>query len=163
MKMILDLLVPQLKRFLHGHINMEIKKMIATKSHIKHMVLKDYTSIVYMSNKLNAIAMISFEESTLKKIVNVFMHGDKVKSNEKIIIYDSVAGETMNIILGLSIPSFPNKGRGITTTSPTIIDDILSIENLKNDIICSIDCVTNFGKLSISILEINNKKRHINC
>jgi chemotaxis protein CheX len=159
----LDILIKQAKIFLNEYV--KVKDIVVKNINSEHFQLKNYTSVIYMNGNINIIVIISFEEGILLKIVDAFMDKEKVKEDEKEIIYSSVTSETINTIAGLSIPHFPNKGKGITMSTPITVDCILNIKGFEKENIFSTEIITEFGTLEVGIIgdniinnEIINKK-----
>jgi chemotaxis protein CheX len=156
--MILTILIKQSKIFLNKYI--KVKDIVVKDIALAHFKLKDYTSMVYMSGNINIVVIISFKESILHNIVDVFMDGDKVEKDKKKKIYNSVTSETINTIAGLSISHFPNKGKGVIMSTPITVDSILNIKGFENKNILSAEIITEFGDLEVGIIcdKITNDK-----
>jgi len=150
--MILDALVLQSKLFLSEDMGIEIKKVDIIDNSPDKLILKDYTSMIGTGGQLNLIVVITFETKILEHLVELFMDGEEVEDEEKEEIYDSVTGETINTIIGLSLPIFPNRGKGVTITPPITISDASNIKKYKNAKIISAEISTEFGKISISAM-----------
>ena len=150
--MILDALILQTKLFLSEDMDIPITKTDIMDNSPDKLILKDHTSMIGTGGKLNLMIIISFENGLLEHLVNLFMEGEEVEDDEKEEIYDSVSGETINTIIGLSLPIFPNRGKGVTITPPITIADASNIKKYKNAKIISAEISTQFGKLSISAM-----------
>ncbi|QOG12897.1 chemotaxis protein CheX [Arcobacter sp. FWKO B] len=148
--MILDSLILQTKLFLQEDMGIEIKGVKSSILTQDKLELKDYTSMIGVGGKLNIMVVISYDEKMLQKLVELFMEGEEVDPSEAEEIIDSVAGETINTIMGLALPTFPNRGKGVTITPPIAINDASNIIKQKSAKIVSAEVDTNFGKLSIS-------------
>jgi len=101
---------------------------------------------------LNLMILISYENSLLEHLVELFMEGEEVDPEEQEEIKDSVSGETINTIMGLALPTFPNRGKGVTITPPITINDAAHIKKYKNSKIVTAIVKTAFGELSISAI-----------
>ena len=150
--MILDALLLQSKLFLSEDMEVEIKQIDINEASIDKLILKDYTSMIGTGGKLNMMVVISFETKLLTHLVELFMEGEKVEEDEKEEIYDSVTGETINTIIGLALPTFPNRGKGVTITPPITISDASNVKKYKNSKIVTANITTVFGKMSISAM-----------
>jgi chemotaxis protein CheX len=150
--MILDALIMQTKLFLCEDMDISIKQTDIIDNSPDKLLLKDYTSMIGTGGKLNLMIVISFDTNMLDKLVELFMEGEEVEEDEKEEIYDSVSGETINTIIGLSLPIFPNRGKGVTITPPITISDASNIKKYKNSKIVTADIKTLFGSLSISAM-----------
>ncbi len=150
--MILDALILQSKLFLSEDMDIAIEKVDVIDNSPDKLILKDYTSMIGTGGKLNLMIVISFENELLEHLVDLFMDGEEVEEEEKEEIYDSVSGETINTIIGLALPTFPNRGKGVTITPPITISDASNIKKYKNSKIISAEVSTAFGKLSISAM-----------
>jgi len=150
--MILEPLILQTKLFLSGDMGINIKKVDIDEDNPAKLLLKDYTSMIGTGGKFNAMIVISFDNNMLNHLVNLFMDGEDVEEEEKEEIYDSVSGETINTIIGLALPTFPNRGKGVTITPPITINDASNIKKYKDSNIVSAIITTEVGTLSISAL-----------
>ncbi len=150
--MILDALILQSKLFLSEDMDINIENVDIEDQSPDKLILKDYTSMVGTGGKLNSMVIISFENHLLDKLVELFMDGEEVEEEELEEIKDSVSGETINTIIGLALPTFPNRGKGVTITPPITINDASNIKKYKNAKIISANITTEFGALSISAM-----------
>ncbi len=150
--MILDALVLQAKLFLQEDMEINIVGTKIMDNSPDKLILKDYTSMIGTGGKLNMMVIISFEAKLLNNLVELFMEGEEVEEDEKEEIFDSVSGETINTIIGLALPTFPNRGKGVTITPPITISDASNIKKYKNSKIISAEIMTKFGCLSVSAM-----------
>jgi chemotaxis protein CheX len=150
--MILDALILQAKQFLSEDMGIEIENIEIFDDSPNKLILKDYTSMIGTGGKLNIMVVISFESTVLDKLVDLFMEGEEVEEEEREEVYDSVSGETINTIIGLALPQFPNRGKGVTITPPITISDASNIKKCKKSKIVTVNVVTKYGNMSISAL-----------
>ena len=150
--MILDALILQTKLFLSEDMDIEIKNIEIADSSSDKLILKDETSMQGVGGKLNMMVIISFENNFLDELVSLFMDGEVVEEDEREEVYDSVTGETVNTIIGLAIPTFPGRGKGVTITPPISISDASNIKKYKDSKIVSANITTEFGTMSISAM-----------
>lgn len=148
--MLLDALLLQTKLFLAEDMEISIEEVIIDNDSPAKLVLKDYNSMIGTGGKLNIMVVISFEQSVLKKLVENFMEGEDVDPEEEEEVNDSVSGEVINTIIGLALPTFPNRGKGVTITPPITINDAGNITKHRNSKIISAKVVTEVGVLTIS-------------
>ena len=157
--MILDALILQSKLFLSEDMDIKIEETNIIDNSPDKLILKDYTSMIGTGGKLNIMVVISLENKLLEHLVELFMDGEEVEDDEKEEVYDSVAGETINTIIGLALPTFPNRGKGVTITPPITISDASNIKKYKNSKIISAEITTVFGTLSVSAMGSENSVR----
>jgi len=150
--MILDALLLQSKLFLSEDMEVEIKQIDINEASIDKLILKDYTSMIGTGGKLNMMVVISFETKLLTHLVKLFMEGEEIEEDEKEELFDSVSGETINTIMGLALPTFPNRGKGVTITPPITISDASNVKKYKNSKIVTANITTKFGQMSISAM-----------
>jgi CheY-specific phosphatase CheX len=150
--MILDSLILQTRLFLQEDMRLDIKDVKSSSLSEDKLELKDYTSMIGVGGKTNLMVVISYDKEILTKLVELFMDGDEIDPSEADEIRDSVAGETINTIMGLSLPTFPNRGKGVTITPPIAINDASNLIKQKSAKIVSAQVDTNYGKLSISAI-----------
>ena len=150
--MILDSLLLQTKLFLQEDMGLEILEIETIRADCEALSLKNHTSMIGVGGKLNLMTVISFDDQLLNKLVELFMDGEEVAAEELDDVMESVTGEIINTILGLSIPTFPNRGKGVTITQPITINDASTLKKHKNSKIVSAQIDTNFGSLSISAI-----------
>jgi len=150
--MILDSLILQTKLFLEDDMDIEVKDTSMQELDSDHLSLKEHTSMIGVGGKLNLMAVISFDDNLLNELVTLFMDGEEVEEDEVDEVRESVSGEVINTILGLALPTFPNRGKGVTITPPITINDSTKLKKHKNSKILSANVVTNHGDLSISAI-----------
>ena len=150
--MILDSLLLQTKLFLQEDMGLEILEIETIRADCEALSLKNHPSMIGVGGKLNLMTVISFDDQLLNKLVELFMDGEEVAAEELDDVMESVTGEIINTILGLSIPTFPNRGKGVTITPPITINDASTLKKHKNSKIVSAQIDTNFGSLSISAI-----------
>jgi CheY-specific phosphatase CheX len=150
--MILDALMIQLKLFLTEDMKIDIKEIKRIDHDINNIELKDSTSIIGTGTIMDTTLIMSYDQKVLTKLVETFMEGESIDEDEKDAIYESVSGETINIIVGLALPAFPNRGKDIIITTPTLIHDISEIKKYKNSKIITVEIDTEYGTLSISAI-----------
>lgn len=118
----------------------------------EHLNLLQHTSMIGVGGKLNLMAVISFDDPLLMDLVELFMEGEDVDPDELEEVKESVTGEVINTILGLAIPTFPNRGKGVTITPPISINDTASLKKHKNSKIVSAKITTACGAMIISAI-----------
>jgi len=150
--MLLDSLMLQTKLFLQDDMGLTIKEADISEAADDTLKLKDYTSMIGVGGKLSLMIIISYDEKMLHSLTQIFLDGEKADPSEEDEIYDSVAGEVINTIMGLALPTFPNRGKGITITPPVSLRDTSSFIKQKSSVVVSIEIQTNAGALSISIV-----------
>jgi chemotaxis protein CheX len=150
--MILDSLILQTKLLLQEDMKLEIVNLETIRADYETLTLKEFTSMIGVGGKIKLMAVISFDVNLLNKLVSIFMDGEEVAQDEVDEIRESVTGEVINTILGLSLPTFPNRGKGITITPPITINEASVLKKHKNSRIVSVNITTNFGTVSISAI-----------
>jgi CheY-specific phosphatase CheX len=150
--MILDSLILQIKLLLQEDMCLEIINVETRKVEYKALELKEYTSMIGVGGKISLITVISFDSTLLNKLVTIFMDDEEVDDSDINEIRESVTGEVINTIIGLALPTFPHRGKGITITPPVIINEISILKKLTNSKIVSANIITNFGAVSISAI-----------
>jgi chemotaxis protein CheX len=155
--MVLDALILQTKLFLQDDMDVAVQSVELADESIQKLGLKDYTSMIGTGGKLSLMIVMSFENSLLDKLVDVFMEGEAVDADEKEEIRDSVSGETVNNIIGLALPTFPNRGKGVTITPPVSITEPGHISKHKTATIATANVTTNYGVMSLSVIDSNQE------
>lgn len=150
--MILDALILQTKLFLQGDMDIEITDINSSVLDTQQLILKQHTSMIGIGGKLNLMSIISFDDELLNKLVELFMEGEEVDEDEEDEIKESVTGEVINTIIGLALPTFPNRGKGVTITPPITINDASKLKKHKNSKIITANITTEFGQLSVSAI-----------
>jgi CheY-specific phosphatase CheX len=150
--MILDSLILQTKLLLQEDMKLEILDVETTKSDYEVLTLKEFTSMIGVGGKISLMTVISFDGELLNKLVSIFMDGEEVSEDEIDEIRESVTGEVINTIIGLALPTFPNRGKGVTITPPITINEASVLKKHKNSRIVSANVTTNFGTVSISAI-----------
>ncbi|MDO8453526.1 MAG: chemotaxis protein CheX [Sulfurimonas sp.] len=149
--MILDSLILQSKLFFTEDMGIAIDN-IAREDDSIGLNLKSHTAMIGVGGELNMMVVISFDDTMLDKIVHVFMEGEDVAPEEEEEIKESVTGEVINTIIGLALPTFPKRGKGVTITPPISVNDASNIKKNKDSKIVSANIRTHFGELSISAI-----------
>lgn len=150
--MILDSLVLQTRLLLQEDMKLKILDVETVSTNYDVLPLKVFTSMIGVGGKINLMTVISFDEKLLDKLVSIFMDEEEVSLDELDEIRESVTGEVINTIIGLALPTFPNRGKGITITPPITINDASVLKKHKNSKIISANVTTNFGNVSISAI-----------
>lgn len=150
--MIIDALILQAKLFLSEDMDINIDSVEIQEIDSLKLNLKQSTSMIGVGGKLNLIVVISFDVNMLQKLVELFMDGEEPEEDEEDEIKESVTGEVINTILGLALPTFPNRGKDVTITPPITINDVSSLKKHKNASIVSAEITTEYGTLSISAI-----------
>lgn len=150
--MIIDSLILQTKLLLQEDMKLEILDVETVSTNYDVLPLKVFTSMIGVGGKINLMTVISFDEELLDKLVSIFMDEEEVSLDELDEIRESVTGEVINTIIGLALPTFPNRGKGITITPPITINDASVLKKHKNSKIISANVTTNFGNVSISAI-----------
>lgn len=150
-KMLLYIIVSEAKEFLIAHTDENYESITTIQDNLNKLVLHDYTATLSVYGKLDFMIIMSFEESIIKNIANMFLKGEEISDNEKEEIYDSSLKEAVNMITGSSLPFFINNGEGTDIKTPSMIDET-KIKEYNDMIVFSENLITKFGKLSISII-----------
>lgn len=148
--MLLDSLILQTKLFFQEDMDMEITDVKRDEDNLSSIKLKDYSSMIGTGGTLNIMILISYENKILDKLVELYMDGEEVDPDEAEEIRDSVSGETINTIIGLALPTFPGRGKGVTITPPITINDAAHIKKYKDSKIVTANVFTKYGQLSLS-------------
>lgn len=150
--MILDALLLQVKLFLQEDMEIQIQNTDIKNSDIDRLHLRDYTSMIGVGGKLNLMVVISYEQDLIDKLIELYLDGEEVDNEELPEVQESISGEVVNTIMGLALPTFPNRGKGVTITPPISINDASSLAKHKNSKIVTVDVATEYGLISISAI-----------
>ena len=148
--MILDSLILQSKLFFTEDMGIAIDSIIREDDSIG-LNLKSYTAMIGVGGALNMMVVISFDDTMLNKLVEVYMEGEDITPEEQ-EIKESVTGEIINTIIGLSLPTFSKRGKGVTITPPISINDASNIKKHKDSKIVTANIRTYYGEVSISAI-----------
>ncbi|MBN2894591.1 MAG: chemotaxis protein CheX [Campylobacterales bacterium] len=150
--MIQDALLLQSRLFLEEDMNTPIVSITTQNNDVQKLLLKSYTSMIATGGSLSLMVLISFETPILDHLMSRFMDGEAVASDELEEVRDSVCGEVINTIIGLALPTFPGRGKGVTITPPITISDAASITKYKTAKLTTSELRTAHGALSISVI-----------
>jgi len=150
--MIIESLLLQTKLFLQDDMGIEIVETKVADDGTDRVSLGDYTSMIGVGGKINLMVVISYQNELLNVLVESFMDGEEVDPEEEQEIKDSVAGEVVNTIMGLALPTFPNRGKGVTITPPITINDASNIAKHKSSKIITATITTEHGAMSVSVI-----------
>lgn len=148
----LDSLIIQTKKFLQDDMGIEVKETFISQLEHNKLLLKDETSMIGVGGGLNLLILMSYDNSVLLKLVDSFVDGEVIPADEVQEIQNSVCGEVINTIVGLSLSSFPNTGEKITITPPITFNAASDLIKHKNSKIISVNVTTNYGEISIGIV-----------
>lgn len=157
--MILDALILQSKLFLSSDMDVGIEEVRRIELTSENLQLKEFTSMIGVGGTLNMMIVISYDNDILSHLMDLFMDGEDIEEEERQEILDSTSGEIINTIIGLALPTFPNRGKGVTITPPIAINDASNIKKYKNSKIISADIITKFGNMSISAVFSEDSKK----
>lgn len=113
-------------------MSIAIEDVVRDENDLLSIKLKDHTSMVGTGGKLNIMILISYDKPLLDHLVKLFMDGEELDPSEEDEIIDSVSEETINTIIGLALPTFPNRGKGVTITPPITINDAANIKKYRD-------------------------------
>jgi len=150
-----DILAPLLKRtqtLLKEDLGINIKEKEIDIYCPDKLDLKDYTAMVGTGGTLSIIFSLSYENSVLDKLVEVFMDGEEVAEEEADEIKDSVASEVANTIIGNALPFFPNSGKGVTITPPITVIGAKAVSKYGDSKIATSIIETDFGEISVNAI-----------
>lgn len=154
--MVLDALILQSKLFLQDDMGVKIEEIVEQKDdNITKLQLKDYSSMIGTGGKLSLMVIVSYDLSLLQHLIDMYLEGESVSKEEQEEIRESVAGEVVNTILGLALPTFPNRGKGVTITPPVTLNNPSHVIKHKTAKIQSIHIKTDHGELTVSVIESN--------
>lgn len=157
--MAMESLILQFKLFMHEDMDIEVTSVTEDNaSKPNFFELKEYTSMIGTGGTLNSMIVISYESNLLDKLVHVFMEGEEVEPEEAEEVKESVSGEVLNTIMGLALPTFPNRGKGVTMTPPISISDANNIHKNKSALIKVARFTTEFGGFMICIISSDSLK-----
>jgi chemotaxis protein CheX len=150
--MILDSLILQAKLFLNEDMDIAVSNVAINETGSSQLNLLQHTSMIGVGGKLNLMAVISFDNAMLESLVELFIDGEEVDPDEESEVKESVTGEVINTILGLALPTFPNRGKGVTITPPISINDASKLKKHKNSKILSATITTDSGMMTLSAI-----------
>ena len=148
----LEQIIAQTKFFFEEDMDIEIINFETIVPDYESLKLRDFTAILGIGWKINLMAVISLDVKLLNKLVSKFMDGEEVSSRELEVVQESVAGEIINTVIGLSLHKFPYKGKGITITPPVSINEISILKKNKHSKITSTKFITKFGDMCVGII-----------
>lgn len=157
--MIQDALLLQSRLFLEEDMHTPIISITTQNDDLQKLQLKSHTSMIATGGSLSLMVLISFETPMLDHLVHRFMDGEAVASEELEELRDSVCGEVINTIIGLALPTFPGRGKGVTITPPITISDAASITRYKTATLTTSELHTAYGALSISVIDSKQQEQ----
>ena len=122
----------------------------SSKSKVSFDKEKDTINQIYVDVKY----LFGFDDENVNKYLEKRLKQKEITSSVDEIdeIRESVTGEVINTIIGLALPTFPNRGKGVTITPPITINEASVLKKHKNSKIVSANVTTNFGAVSISAI-----------
>ncbi|MGB5867673.1 MAG: PAS domain-containing protein [Arcobacteraceae bacterium] len=117
------------------------------------MNITNYYSTIQLTGLMNVIFTISIEEKLLVRIVEFFIKNSNDKEKEK--LKNNLAGEVLNILIGLSLDKFPNDYAELTLGTPFVLDQAI-VETFIHQNQTSIkQIVTEYGSLELAVIILN--------
>lgn len=118
---------------------------------ISSIELKKYTTMIGIGGTLNLLFYTTYDEPLLDNLTRIFAYGS-IDEEEFVPLRESAAGEIANMIIGHSIPDFPNDGRGVTITPPVTIEDAKSIVKTNGTGIIAAQLSTPYGNMEFNVI-----------
>lgn len=147
---ITDSIIDKMKIFLNKDLNITTHSTF----NIKHIRTNNYYSTIQLSGLTNVLFSLYIDKQLREKIIEYFIQNNKEKNIN--IIKDSLTNEVLNIILGLSIPTFPKEYTQLQLGTPTIIDNIILESFMKENQSNHICVETEYGNLEWLVIVLNN-------
>lgn len=150
LKQVLDPIIRYTERFLADEMKMKTECDGEYRS-VDKIFLKKYTTMIGIGGSLNLIFYMTYDELLLDNLTHKFAYGH-ILNHEFHELRESAAGEIANMIMGQSISSFPDKGKGVTITPPVTIEDGKSIIKTHATRILSALLSTPYGNIELNVI-----------
>lgn len=111
-----------------------------------------YMVEIGISGSINCSFIMGFEADVLRDAAAVF-NDDEQQDAEDTLMYEQVAFEIANTVLGNAIANFPNHGHGIIITAPSIVAADDELLKKTNAIICSTEIEASVGSIMVAIFK----------
>ncbi len=108
---------------LESHLQSDLGIPVSQRSDLDapaRITLKHTTVSIGLAGSARMLFVLSYDLSLIEALTRAFAMGE-VAPEEIEEVQESVASEVANIVLGNSIPNFPDGGKGITMTPPLVI------------------------------------------
>ncbi len=140
----------RLGEYLKADLQVSVQKMERL-DNPQSIMLKNFTVNIGLGGAISVLFVVSYDESVIVQLANAFAYGD-IAEDEVDEVRESVASEIANIVLGNSIPYFPDGGRGVTMTPPLVIHEAKSISTGRQSKIATVVIDTDWGQIAVSIV-----------
>jgi len=138
------------KKFLYDDLSIKIHNTFTT----ENINTNKYYSTIQLSGVNNVLFSFLMDEQLVEKAVQYFIHDkDAINLNK---LQENVTAEVLNILLGLSVPQFPQSYRQLKLGTPTILDNTILETFMQNNQSNLIHMETEFGNLELLIIVLNN-------
>jgi CheY-specific phosphatase CheX len=142
----LNPMIQRAKEFLKQDMDIEVTDFMEPINCLQIDESLKNISTIGISGSANFTTVTIYDNHLLEKFVDIFLDGEGCDNDEKDEIFQSVANEIANTIIGNALPEDENE---LFITPPTFLSDTTSLLINKNSKILISSVKTNYGKLSI--------------
>ena len=157
--------------YFHDEFGISLTESDNDAGELNTLTLGDMTAIIGMGGRLNLLVAFSFNDGLVNALYEHMTAGFEVNEDEVMMFRESVAGETVNTVLGHCTADFQEfDRRTISLTPPIIIDKLKHINRMKNAKFYTQTLKTEFGNMDIILVgsrelfkanfESNERKNH---
>lgn len=123
-----------------------------TSGDMAFMQLRDMTSIIGIGGNVALLIAFSFDKSLAKALFEGITEGMHIAPEDIPVYYREVLGEVINIVVGNCDSEFDEFDDRISMSPPIIIEEVKTIQRMKESVFISESLETEFGFMDINII-----------
>ncbi len=139
-------IVLRTEEFLKEDMNIDILSVNEYSDSLEIKELQKNIVMIGVSGSANFMMTLGYDNSLIEKLTEVFLEGEEVLDNEKDEIFESIASEIANTVVGNSLPENEHK---LFITPPVFVKDAKALSKNKNSQSFIAIITTKYGILSI--------------
>jgi len=143
-------IVDKTKKFLNKDLSTTVNNTFC----VKNININNYYSTIQLSGVNNVLFSLFMDEHLIEKTFQYFVQDNEIINQNQ--IKENLTAEVLNIVLGLSIPKFPQAYAQLKLGIPTILDNIILETFMQNNHSTLIRIETEYGNLELLVIVLNN-------
>ena len=120
---------------------------------VNSLTLLDMTAIIGMGGQINLLIAFSFQSSLIDALYQRMTSDLDVQPDKVEMFREAAAGDVVNTVLGhCTIDLQKLDEQGISMTPPVILDQVKTIQRMKNSMFYTQSLCTALGRMNISLV-----------
>lgn len=143
-------IVDKTKKFLIKELNTTVNNTFCGES----INTDNYYSTIQLSGVNNVLFSLFMDEQLIEKTFQYFVQDNEIINQNQ--IKENLTAEVLNILLGLSVPKFPQAYTQLKLGIPTILDNVILETFMQNNHSTLMRIETEYGNLELLVIVLNN-------